>query len=241
MLVVAEGRWLLKGGLALDFRLRNKMRTTRDVDLSYVADQESATQDLLNAQAVDLEDFFVLHIERHSITNEQEEGGTIRFHVTAELASRTFDEVIIDINFGEWSESDVQLIEGRDILSFAGFERLQVPTLSLERHVAEKVHAYTRTYSGGRRSSRVKDLVDLYLIFESFSLEPERLREALESTFVSRATHDLPAKLPPPPDSWEQGFRTYAQELEIPADVYEAYLSVRSHLAPVLESTSQPK
>ncbi len=30
--VAAPGRWVLKGGLALDFRLKDRSRTTRDMD-----------------------------------------------------------------------------------------------------------------------------------------------------------------------------------------------------------------
>ena len=34
LLVVAPGRWVLKGGLALDFRFGERARTTRDIDLA---------------------------------------------------------------------------------------------------------------------------------------------------------------------------------------------------------------
>ena len=50
------------------------------------------------------------------------------------------------------------------LLGFAEITATNVPVLPLEQHIAEKFHAYTRTYQGGRRSSRVKDLVDLVLI-----------------------------------------------------------------------------
>jgi hypothetical protein len=37
------------------------------------------------------------------------------------------------------------------------------PTLPLELQIAEKVHAYTRTYGTDASSTRVKDLIDMVL------------------------------------------------------------------------------
>ncbi|MBI2403732.1 MAG: hypothetical protein HYV20_13555 [Gemmatimonadetes bacterium] len=45
--------------------------------------------------------------------------------------------------------------------------------IPLARHVAEKVHAYARTYGEGRASTRVKDLVDLVLRTRPHPPEPE--------------------------------------------------------------------
>jgi len=54
LMVVARGRWLLKGAVALDFRLGERTRTAKDLDLARQDDEASATADLMAAQAVDL-------------------------------------------------------------------------------------------------------------------------------------------------------------------------------------------
>ena len=58
LLRVAPGRWVLKGALALDFRMGERTRTTKDMDLVRKDDEESATTDLIACQAIDLDDFF---------------------------------------------------------------------------------------------------------------------------------------------------------------------------------------
>jgi hypothetical protein len=96
-----------------------------------------------------------------------------------------------------------------------GREPLEVPALPLEQHVAEKVHAYTRTYGEGLGSTRVKDLVDLVLVKSFASLDAERLHESLVRTFEGRGQQPLPERLPPPPTDWGPGFRKLATEVGI--------------------------
>ena len=125
-------------------------------------------------------------------------------------------------------------LRGADLLGFAGIEPAEVPALPLEQQVAEKVHAYTRTYGGGQASSRVKDLVDLVLVKTSMGVEAARLREALEVTFASRGGHPLPAKLPPPPPDWNVAYRRYAEEVDIAADIRVGHAEAAALLDPVL-------
>ena len=58
LLAVAPGRWVLKGALALDYRLGPGTRTTKDVDLGRTDDEDGATSDFVKAQAADLGDYF---------------------------------------------------------------------------------------------------------------------------------------------------------------------------------------
>ena len=89
----------------------------------------------------------------------------IRFHVTAELAGRIFDQFVVDVGFADSFSWTPDTVETSDLLSFAGIERIRVPALPLPEHIAEKVHAYTRKYGPkGRESTRPKDLVDILLI-----------------------------------------------------------------------------
>jgi hypothetical protein len=57
--IAAPDRWVLKGALALDFRLGERTRTTKDMDLVRGDNEAAATSDLIAAQALDLDDFFV--------------------------------------------------------------------------------------------------------------------------------------------------------------------------------------
>ena len=70
---VAPGRWVLKGALALDFRLGRRARATKDMDLGRSDEEESATADLIAAASADLGDFFSFSVEGvRQITGEGE-------------------------------------------------------------------------------------------------------------------------------------------------------------------------
>ncbi|MGH2533367.1 MAG: nucleotidyl transferase AbiEii/AbiGii toxin family protein [Thermomicrobiales bacterium] len=208
LLVVAPDRWVVKGGLALDLRLGDRARTTRDLDLARRDTEEATMADLIAAQAVDLGDFFTFAIRRTGALDVATEGAAVRYHATAALAGRRFEHVIIDIGFGQPILGTPDRLRGSDILGFAGIEPIEVPALPLEQQVAEKLHAYTRTYGQAREKSRVKDLVDLVLIPSTARFGAGRLREAIDLTFTSRNTHAVPVALPSPPATWAVAFTT---------------------------------
>jgi hypothetical protein len=65
--------------------------------------------------------------------------------------------------------------------------------------------------------------VDLLLLLED-GLEALTVRGALVATFATRATHELPAVLPPPPDSWQQDFAALAAEARLETtDFHDAF------------------
>lgn len=211
-------------------------RTTKDVDLVRHDDENAATADLLAAQEVDLDDYFVFALEKLGQITEAEEGGAIRFRARAELAGRLFDEVTVDVAFSDPLGWEPELLSGPDLLGFAGLDPAVVPVVPLEQQVAEKVHAYTRSY-GGRRSSRVKDLVDLVLIEEAARLDAERLRAALVRTFAARDRQALPESLPPPPAEWAVPYRRLAEQVGIDVDLGQGHGAAASFLDPILSGT----
>lgn len=157
LLAVSREGWVLKGGVALNLRWQRHARTTKDLDLGRQDNEEAATEHLLAAAAVDLDDFFTFTVERTAKLDTTLDGAAVRFHVMAELAGRKFDEVTVDIGFGDPLDPAPDTVPGITFLSFAGIEQLEIPTVALEQHIAEKVHAYTRSYGSGS-TTRVKDL-----------------------------------------------------------------------------------
>jgi hypothetical protein len=238
LLVAAPNRWVLKGGFALDLRLGVRARSTKDIDLARRDDVEHATGDLLAAKAIDLDDYFVFEVERTNDLDDALEGAAVRYRVTASLAGRRFEHVIVDIGFGDPLPDEPDLLAGPDLLAFAGVKPPRVPTIRLEQHVAEKIHAYTRLYGlTGHPSTRVKDLVDLILVSTYQSLQAGRLRKALRTTFEMRGTHPLPAGLPPPPAAWRAPFAKLAKDVGIEPDLEPAHALAAAFLDPVLAST----
>jgi len=235
LVAVASDGWVLKGALALDFRFSGTTRSTRDMDLGRGDGEDAAIDDFAAAQALALDDFFTFAVRRTDALDDAGDFRAIRFHVTAQLAGRVFDQFVIDVGFGDAGSWAPDPIETSDLLSFAGIERVHVPALPLPQHLAEKLHAYTRKYGpSGRDSTRPKDLVDILLIARSERLDAACLRNALESTFGPRGLQPLPPGLPPPPASWEEPYRRLATEVGVEAELGKAFASAANFLDPIL-------
>lgn len=235
LVAVASGRWVLKGALALEFRFGSRTRTTKDIDLGRADDERAATSDFIEAQRVDLGDYFVFVIERTDRLDELEDAAAVRYHVSCELAGRAFDDITVDVAFGSPELSGADTLRGPELLEFADIHAVEVPAIPLVRHVAEKLHAYTRAYGrSARPSSRVKDLVDLALIASEADLDAAHLRQQLDATFKSRGTHGLPTELPKPPDDWTVPYGKLAREVGIPERIEEGHARAAAMLDAVL-------
>jgi hypothetical protein len=240
LVAVAPDRWVLKGALALDFRFHATTRPTRDMDLGRADDEDAATEDFAAAQELALDDFFTFAARRTDAFDDADDFRAIRFHVTAELAGRVFDQFVVDVGFADSISWTPDAIETSDLLSFAGIERIRVPALPLPQHIAEKVHAYTRKYgTSGRESTRPKDLVDMLLISRSEQLDASTLRNAIEVTFGQREQQPLPASLPPPPSIWKEPYRRLATEVSVEPELDKAFAEAAALLDPILASRAE--
>jgi hypothetical protein len=111
-----------------------------------------------------------------------------------------------------------------------------IDAVSLELHVAEKLHAYTRRYERDRQSTRVKDLVDLALIADLAELDGDRLATAIAATFERRGTHSIPLVLPPPPRSWSTPYRQLAASVGLAPGLDAGHAAAAALLAAPLAS-----
>lgn len=236
----APDRWVLKGALALDFRLGGASRSTKDIDLGRYDDEEAAIEDVAAAQRLRLDDFFTFTATRTDAFDEVDEFQAIRFHVRAELAERVFEQFILDIGFGKSAALDPDRVRTSDFLSFAGIEPLELPAIPIAEHLAEKVHAYTRSYgTTARPSTRPKDLIDILLIADSLSLEAAAMQEALRHTFETRGRQALPESLPAPPPEWVPDYGRLAEEVGLEPDLAAAFDRAAAFLDPVLSGEAQ--
>ena len=93
-------------------------------------------------------------------------------------------------------DGKLQRIRTQPILAFADIPPTEILIIPLEQHIAEKLHAYVRSY-GDAKSTRVKDLVDLVLLSHmGIDLDPATLRGAIDATFAARRTLIIPPELP---------------------------------------------
>jgi Nucleotidyl transferase AbiEii toxin, Type IV TA system len=233
LLAVAGRQWLLKGGFALDLRLTTRARSTKDIDIEWRASEWELLDALLDAASHDAGDFFVFAIERAGVP-EDRLGGSHRFRVSVSLAGRPFETFLLDVGFRAEVEQETETLHTEGLLGFAGIEPVEVDAIPLELQVAEKLHAYARTYEGGRTSTRPKDLVDLALISELSYLDAAALRREIDTIFALRDTHSAPRSLPSPPTEWTAPFRRLAEEVGISPELAVGHGDAAALLDPIL-------
>lgn len=230
--------WLLKGGFALDLRLGNAARSTRDVDLAWLESELELTEALISGSTYDTGDFFAFGINR-GVHSADQLGGARRFNVVASLAARRFESFVIDVG-PAYESITPDFIALPPLFGMTNQTVQTVRTLPLEVHVAEKLHAYC-TVRQDRVNTRTKDLIDLVLISRSFRIDAALLIAALKATFNSRdgEAHTLPRRLPAPPVQWMKPYSRLASELKLPTDLNDGHREASAFLNPVLANEPQ--
>jgi len=220
----SHAEWVLKGGYALEARLRERARSTLDLDLNAetTGDLLDVLQDMMR---VPVHDHFAFSVRAGSRALGGPPEGGRRFHVEARLAARPFSTFHVDIGIGDVLTQPPEWIDGQTDLSFAGLPRTRLRVYPLATHFAEKLHAYTRPRP---QYTRVKDLVDLALLLTLGVQPTSQVRAAVEATFTAYDTHPLPTGFPPAPRAWAVPFRHLAEQVRLEAmelPVWEQRLS----------------
>jgi len=215
-----ESPWLLKGGYAMELRLKTA-RTTRDMDLAlkqlpmptrdWDANASTVLEALREVGQLDLKDFFTFIFGDAVQDLDAAPYGGARFPVDTRLAGRSFVKFHLDVSTGDVLREPYESLSGRDWLGFAGVASTGFRAVSPEEQFAEKLHAYTLPRVG-RENTRVKDLVDLVLLIERTTMNAARLPKAIRETFQRRKTHEIPPALASPPASWSKPFAEMAVE-----------------------------
>ena len=226
--------WVVKGGFALQLRLGNRARTTKDIDVLLTRPSADIHQVIVRAALLDVGDWFQFEVERPWDDLPVDEAGGARFQVRGLLDGRRFETFHIDVGRGDALLEPVEILTTPALLAFAGIPPTEIPCYPLSQQVAEKAHAYTRPHPTGQ-SSRVKDLVDILLIAGLGPMDARTLRQALVATFSGRRTHALPLRLPDPPSTWSAPFHRLAGDVGLDyATVSDASEAARRFLDPVL-------
>lgn len=239
LLAVQPDGWLLKGGLALQLRLGQRARTTKDVDVLLRLPRPEIGPTLLRAANLDLGDWFSFMVQRDPTPLPGPADGGWRFFVNARLDGRSFEPFHVDIGTNDPVLEPAEALTMPPLLAFAGIPPLTVLCYPLSQHLAEKVHAYAKPHESGE-STRVKDLVDILLVAESSPMAAPALHAAIRATFAAQGAMTLPARLPAPPAAWAVTYRKMAQESQLAAaTLAEATVQAQRFLDPILGGYAQ--
>lgn len=220
LVAAAPDLWVLKGGFALEARMPDRARATRDIDLA-VADELAATETLRDAvpealardDAGDRFDFALTTVRPLAALETGRSGWRLSIH--ADLDGRRFETIAVDVVA---STTEVGRTERRRLpsaLAFAGIPDVELDVVDLDHHFAEKLAAYTTEY-GDRDNTRVKDLTDLVLLVENGIPPSRELYGVVEVVFVER-NREVPVDVPLPPGSWVATYARQAAEIELDA------------------------
>ena len=215
----SEGpRFAIKGAVAIEMRLPDKARATRDIDL--VVDNppgDELVAALRNALDGEYQGFtFRVKGDSHEMPN-----ATVRVDVALEYRGRSWATVQVDLSAREGARTEVELVEPLNLEPFGLETPEALPCLSLRYHIAQKIHAMTEPARDDETpNERFRDLVDLLLMRELTS-DQGGVREACIELFGIRGTHAWPPDFDPP-EFWEEPFRALAEAVELPVVRLEA-------------------
>jgi hypothetical protein len=229
--------FIVKGGVALELRLRDRARATKDIDIVL----RNTTADLADSleEALTGEPYQGFSFRRKGQPLLLDNGAVnMEFGVT--YKGQPWTSVSVDIARAEAGEADVEWVDAialTDALGVTG--PAQLPCLPLRFHVAQKLHGMTLPPRPGKQNERFRDLVDLVLMDAMITHDYAALREACELVFRNRNTHSWPPDLSTVPAHWAQPFARLAEELElVETDLEAALLRVRNFVARILSATS---
>jgi hypothetical protein len=217
--LAADGRWVLKGGYALEARLPDRARATQDVDVALLAAEVDLGIAVRDSLAVDPDGdslIFTVGAPKRA-TGADDDPTAWRFPVEVRLAGRIFDRLRLDVGV-RVGEVDGAVEDLSIAVPIPGLDLpvARVPAVDVAQHAAEKIHALTRIYAFGRPSSRVKDLVDLVLLLDAGLLPHPRLGQRLRHVYAMRdGVSPPPLTLPDPPPAWQPPFADAARELRL--------------------------
>lgn len=218
------GLWVLKGGMALEVRLRDSARLTKDIDVGLrdsVANADDLHERLIGALSQDpYEDGFGLAVGEPSALREDGGGHlTWRVSVAASLAGKPFGGIKLDISPRAHELDATDHVALPNSLDFAGIAPTEVEIVDVHRHAAEKLHAMTRDF-GDRENSRVRDLLDLVILIEHDLLMPEALAEQARAVWSEREQTNPPSRLPSLPTSWPARYEELAEDYDVGAETF---------------------
>lgn len=231
------GAWIIKGGFALQLRLGARARTTKDIDVAVTKDwgPEDVATRLRRAGGLDLLDWFEFEVGAPTEAATGAPRGGFRFPVRCLLDGRAFETFHLDVGLGDRFLDAPEKVAVPTILGFAGIASATVHCYPLAAQVAEKLHAYTRTYSSGG-TSRARDLADILLTASFAKFSSSKLTRAIHVTFRSRHTHPVPKKMPEPPARLSASYRKLAREWNLPwPTITEAERAAVQFLDPILQ------
>jgi hypothetical protein len=217
--------FIIKGGVALELRLRDRARATKDIDVVLQHPEADLATTLERALTGDPYQGFSFRRKREPLVLDN---GVVNMEFAVSYRGGTWASITVDIARAEPGESEIEWLQAIPLADAFGVTGpAELPCLPLRFHIAQKLHGMTLPPRPGRRNERFRDLIDL-LLMETLVTDYEGLREACEAVVRTRGTHSWPPSLDMPAH-WIEPVTRLTQELNLPiADAHAGMARVRS-------------
>jgi len=239
--VTKHQAWVLKGGAALEFRMPQLARATRDVDLSLASDMDPVDVLVTDLDGDPFGDHFSFAVRRRrELSENAERGPIVRLSIDALIGVRVFEKFVVDIVRAADRSPSSEFVELGRVVSFAGLPLVELPVINLRTHWAEKLSAYLTRYED-RPNTRVKDLVDLVLLIEYGLLPEAELYAEVLATFKNRDQQLPKSPLPSMANEWAVPFAKMASELTLATkDSVSAHAAVETFWRRAVNNADPP-
>lgn len=214
---------VIKGGSAIKMRFGDaKTRFTTDLDTATSTDPEVYAEQLNEALRKGWEGFSGRVVKREPARPEKvpEEYVMQPYDVKLTYLGKAWCTVPLEVGHNEIGDADfpawTELTDATALFESLGFPALgNVPLMSLEHQVAQKLHAFTSV------GDRARDLVDLQLIFSRASVDVQKTRQICERLFAYRKAQAWPAKVAKQ-EGWDSLYQAQVSGLAVLQVVDEA-------------------
>jgi hypothetical protein len=234
--------FIVKGGVAMELRIRLRARATKDVDLIFRGDVgDGGAHRVANVLMDTLDDAFEGTYSGFTFRRKEEpeaihDTGSYHLDVAMDYAGRSWQTLRIEVSTAETGASEIEFVEAAiSIDDFLLESPRTVAVLSLRYQIAQKLHAVTEQPED-RENDRARDLVDLQLL-EDLADDLGPVRAACVEVFAERAKQAWPPILAVQ-RGWGALYERVARDLDFSVtDVEEATAHVRAFIAAIEAAT----
>lgn len=181
-----KNQFLLKGAMLFALWYDMPHRATRDIDLLAYGDNDLEIMKKIFQEIAQLpcDDGIVFDINGITVERILQKNTYlgVKVKIKSELA-KAKSQISIDVGFGDAVTPGA--VQSTYPVLIKDFPAPELKTYPVYTVVAEKLHAIA-THS--EQNSRVKDYLDLFVIFEKEKLDQALLQKAISATFARRGT-----------------------------------------------------
>lgn len=231
-----QPRFIVKGGIALELRLPDRARATKDIDVVLQDADADLTRTLEQAIRGETYEDFSFRRKGEPLLLDN---GTVNIELAVTYRGGAWTSIAVDIARAEPGEAEIEWLPAIPLTAAFGVTGpAALPCLPLRLHIAQKLHGMTLPPRAGRQNDRFRDLVDL-LLMEELVTDYAELREACETVFTHRGTHGWPPALALPPH-WTDPFARMAGDLDLPVTEAAAAMErIQAFVNRILQTASE--